>query len=180
VESLLALKTLYILVYRKHPPLTFGTPIKTTQDKEVSGGESKSMKLNENQNGKNGINDPNGRSKRHQSCDPGTADGTGAMPIKLMRSEYSFGHGDSGGIIIKSCDLHSSESFDDVLGRLTGDVMMNHEVQALCLVELLLSLKHDGLSGEFFLHLMKELTNIVSNEQGTNGRCIACWFVHLY
>ncbi|XP_031563618.1 transport and Golgi organization protein 6 homolog [Actinia tenebrosa] len=172
IEPTLALKTLYILVYHELPPHSFSDE---HDEGGVSGNDSKRMsekkiptakvsnKCTGEQDDKRKHSEPLESESHNSDMSSGTD-----IPIELMRNEYTFCYGDSGGIIIKSCDLQSSASFDDVLGRLTGDMVMNYEVQALCLVELLVNLNNDKLSGDFFLHLMKELTNIVSQEEGSS------------
>ena len=86
------------------------------------------------------------------------------VPIKLMNTNYTFGHGDSGGVIISFTADGIPGCSDDVLGRLTGDMSKEYEIQALCLVELLSGVKRDGLAGDFFLHLMQELTDLIAED----------------
>ncbi|KAK3742163.1 hypothetical protein QZH41_020476 [Actinostola sp. cb2023] len=173
IDSSLALKTLYILAYRQLPPKNFGEattekpgssqpPQEVCQRKDNQATKNTSLTISEKSTSeKTSISDSREPIRSHDACCHDNP-----MPVKLMRCEYSYCHGDSGGILIKS-GATWVESFDDVMQRLTGDDVMMHEVRATCLVELLVGMKKDGLSGEFFLHLMKELTRIVSNGDET-------------
>ena len=76
-----------------------------------------------------------------------------------------FAHTDNGGVIIRYQNVNADESgnADDILRDLQGADLSNSEVRALCIVELLNGLKKDDVGGDFFIYLMQELTNIISD-----------------
>lgn len=85
--------------------------------------------------------------------------------IPLMIASFVFGHGDNGGVIIRyqSDDADELENADGILRGLRGDGLSDSEVRALCIVELLSDLKKENVAGDFFIYLMQELTNIISD-----------------
>ena len=84
--------------------------------------------------------------------------------VPLMCENFVFAHGDDGGVIIRCQNDNADEhgNVDDILRDLQGADLSNSEVRALCIVELLDGLKKDDVGGDFFIYLMKELTNIIS------------------
>ena len=87
------------------------------------------------------------------------------IPINLMSDNFAFAHGDGGGVIIKrqSNDADHNSSADGILKDLQGDGMSDSELRALCIVDLLSNLKKDNVAGDFFISLVQELTNLISN-----------------
>ena len=85
--------------------------------------------------------------------------------IPLMIDSFVFAHGDDGGVIIRYQNDNADEhgNVDDILRDLQGADLSSSEVRALCIVELLDGLKKDDVSGDFFIYLMQELTNIISD-----------------
>ena len=85
--------------------------------------------------------------------------------IPLMIDNFVFAHGDDGGVIIRHQNDNADEhgNVDDILRDLQGADLSSSEVRALCIVELLDGLKKDDVSGDFFIYLMQELTNIISD-----------------
>ena len=85
--------------------------------------------------------------------------------VPLMIVNFVFAHGDNGGVIIRYQNGNADEcgNVDDILTDLQGADLSNSEVRALCVVELLNGLKKDDVGGDFFIHLMQELTNIISD-----------------
>ena len=85
--------------------------------------------------------------------------------IPLMIDNFVFAHGDDGGVIIRYQNDNADErgNVDDILRDLQGTDLSSSEVRALCIVELLDGLKKDDVSGDFFIYLMQELTNIISD-----------------
>ena len=93
--------------------------------------------------------------------------------VNFMSDNFVFGYGDNGGVIIKG-QSNDSECVgpDNVLRNLRGDGLSDSEVRALCIVELLRGLKKDSLAGDFFIYLMQELTNLISDfseDMGSEG-----------
>jgi len=85
--------------------------------------------------------------------------------VPLMVDKFEFAHGDDGGVIIRCQNDNAVEygNVGDILRDLQGADMSNSEVRALCIVELLDGLKKDNVGGDFFIYLMQELTNIISD-----------------
>ena len=85
--------------------------------------------------------------------------------VPLMFDNVVFAHGDNGGVIIRyqNDDVDECGNVDDILRDLQGADLSNSEVRALCIVELLNGLKKDDVGGDFFIYLMQELTNIISD-----------------
>lgn len=85
--------------------------------------------------------------------------------VPLMIDNFVFAHGDNGGVIIRYQNDNADEcgNVDDILRDLQGADLSNSEVRALCIVELLNGLKKDDVGGDFFICLMQELTNIISD-----------------
>ena len=85
--------------------------------------------------------------------------------VRLMIDNFVFVHGDNGGVMIRYQNDNADEhvNVDDILRDLQGADLSSSEVQALCIVELLDGLKKDDVSGDFFIYLMQELTNIISD-----------------
>lgn len=90
------------------------------------------------------------------------------ISVNLMADHFVFAHGDNGGVIIKYKSNNGDESrtADGLLNSLQGDELSNSELRALCIVELLSGLKKDSLPGDFFLHLVQELTTLIANFSG--------------
>lgn len=91
--------------------------------------------------------------------------GDKGIQISLMSDDFFFANGDNGGVVIKVVDDNAEDSLgqDDVLRIMQGDGLKDSEVRALCIVELLSGLMKDNVSGHFFIHLMQELTNVISD-----------------
>ena len=94
-----------------------------------------------------------------------------------MKDHFIFAHGDEGGVVIKLANntadggLEGAEFFRNIQGKTLKD----SKVRAVCVVELLSALKKDDIAGQFFLHLMQELTNIISDfsdDMGLEGKYI--------
>lgn len=86
--------------------------------------------------------------------------------LPLMFDNVVFAHGDNGGVIIRYQNDNADEpagNVDDILRDLQGADLSNSEVRALWIVELLTGLKKDDVGGDFFIYLMQELTNIISD-----------------
>ena len=85
--------------------------------------------------------------------------------LPLMFDNVVFAHGDNGGVIVRYQNDNADEpgNVDDILRDLQGADLSNSEVRALCIVELLTGLKKDDVGGDFFIFLMQELTNIISD-----------------
>lgn len=85
--------------------------------------------------------------------------------VPLMIDNFVFVHGDNGGVMIRYQNDNADEhvNVDDILRDLQGADLSSSEVRALCIVELLDGLKKDDVSGDFFIYLMQELTNIISD-----------------
>ena len=85
--------------------------------------------------------------------------------VRLMIDNFVFVHGDNGGVMIRYQNDNADEhvNVDDILRDLQGADLSSSEVRALCIVELLDGLKKDDVSGDFFIYLMQELTNIISD-----------------
>ena len=85
--------------------------------------------------------------------------------LPLMFDNVVFAHGDNGGVIVRYQNDNADEpgNVDDILRDLQGADLSNSEVRALCIVELLTGLKKDDVGGDFFIYLMQELTNIISD-----------------
>ncbi|XP_078383567.1 transport and Golgi organization protein 6 homolog [Oculina patagonica] len=85
--------------------------------------------------------------------------------VPLMIENFVFAHGDNGGvtIIYQNDDADEFGNADGILRDLQGADLSNSEVRALCIVELLNGLKKDDVAGDFFICLMQELTNIISD-----------------
>ncbi|XP_048590647.1 transport and Golgi organization protein 6 homolog [Nematostella vectensis] len=168
-NSRVALKTLYTLAFKEHPQEDFGNTLTTTESnsKTQTRGKNKKESVQE-QESKNAITVSNATVTGTKELDTTNECLEDFNSVKLMSGYYSFGHGDSGGVIIKCKAVDVNESADDLLGSLSNS-MQEYEVQALCLVELLMETKAEKLAGEFFLHLMKELTDIVTSEQEQIG-----------
>ena len=85
--------------------------------------------------------------------------------VHLMIDNFVFVHGDNGGVMIRYQNDNADEhvNVDDILRDLQGADLSSSEVRALCIVELLDGLKKDDVSGDFFIYLMQELTNIISD-----------------
>ena len=85
--------------------------------------------------------------------------------VPLMVDNFVFAHGDDGGAVIRYQNDNADEggNVDDILRDLQGADLSSSEVRALCIVELLDGLKKDDVSGDFFIYLMQELTNIISD-----------------
>ena len=111
--------------------------------------------------------------------------------VPLMCSNFVFAHGDDGGVIIRRQNDNADEhgNVDDLLRDLQGADLSNSEVRALCIVELLDGLKKDDVGGDFFIYLMQELTNIISdfsddmnntNSGGTVSATLMLIFFHIH
>ena len=89
----------------------------------------------------------------------------GDVQISVMSDNFMFAHGDAGGVIIKVQNDNVSEcdDVDGALRNLRGDGLSDSEGQALCIVELLSDIKKDNVAGDFFIYLMQELTNLISD-----------------
>lgn len=85
--------------------------------------------------------------------------------VRIMIDNFVFVHGDNGGVMIRYQNDNADEhvNVDDILRDLQGADLSSSEVRALCIVELLDGLKKDDVSGDFFIYLMQELTNIISD-----------------
>ena len=85
--------------------------------------------------------------------------------VPLTIDNFVFAHGDDGGVMIRYQNDNADEhvNVDDILRDLQGADLSSSEVRALCIVELLDGLKKDDVSGDFFIYLMQELTNIISD-----------------
>ena len=85
--------------------------------------------------------------------------------VPLMFDNFVLAHGDDGGVIIRCQNDNAVEhgNVDDILRNLQGADLSDSEVRALCIVELLDGLKKDDVGGDFFIYLMQELTNIISD-----------------
>ena len=115
--------------------------------------------------------------RQHPSCEFGISGSSedaieqqNYTEIKLVSEDFEFTNGDTGGVVIvsrASGRRRASLGNEDVLGCLRGGGVIGHEVRALCLVELLMPLKMQGVAGEFFLHLMQELTDLISGSDET-------------
>lgn len=82
-----------------------------------------------------------------------------------MIENFVFAHGDNGGVVIRYQNAAADEcgNADGILRDLQGADLSNSEVRALCIVDLLSGLKKDDVAGDFFICLMQELTNIISD-----------------
>ena len=111
--------------------------------------------------------------------------------VPLMCENFVFAHGDDGGVIIRCQNDNADEhgNVDDILRDLQGADLSNSEVRALCIVELLDGLKKDDVGGDFFIYLMQELTNIISdfsddmnntNSGGTVSATLMLIFFHMH
>lgn len=87
----------------------------------------------------------------------------GNVRISVMSDNFMFAHGDAGGVIIKVQNDNVSGDVDGALRNLLGDGLSDSEGQALCMVELLSDIKKDNVAGDFFIYLMQELTNLISD-----------------
>ena len=85
--------------------------------------------------------------------------------VPFMFDNFVFAHGDDGGVIIRCQNDNAVEhgNVDDIFRNLQGADLSDSEVRALCIVELLDGLKKDDVGGDFFIYLMQELTNIISD-----------------
>lgn len=85
--------------------------------------------------------------------------------VLLMIDNLVFAHGDDGGVMVRYRNDNADEhgNVDEILRDLQGADLSSSEVRALCIVELLDGLKKDDVSGDFFIYLMQELTNIISD-----------------
>lgn len=101
------------------------------------------------------------------SANTSTDDGeqTGNVCINLMSNNFVFAYGDDGGVVIKvqNDDIAEGDADDGILSNLRRDGLSASEVRALCVVELLSDLKKDSVAGDFFIYLMQELTNVISD-----------------
>ena len=102
-----------------------------------------------------------------------------------MIENFVFAHGDNGGVIIRCQNDDESGNADSILRDLQGADLSNSEVRALCVVELLNGLKKDDVAGDFFICLMQELTDIISDfsddmSSGGNGACCFSGNILLY
>ena len=82
-----------------------------------------------------------------------------------MNDNFVFAHGDNGGVMIRYQNDDADEQYDgdSILRDLQGDDLSGSEMRALCIVELLSDLKKDVIAGDFFIYLIHELTNIISD-----------------
>jgi len=107
--------------------------------------------------------------------------------VPLMFDNFVFAHGDDGGVIIRCQNDNAVDHgyVDDILRDLQGADLSNSEVRALCIVELLGGLKKDNVGGDFFVYLMQELTNVISddmnntNSGGTMSATLMLMFFHI-
>ena len=111
--------------------------------------------------------------------------------VPLVVDNFVFAHGDVGGVIIRYQNDNADElgNVDDILRDLQGVDLSSSEVRALCIMELLDGLKKDDVSGDFFIYLMQELTNIISdfsddlditNFGGTVSATLMLIFFHMH
>lgn len=110
--------------------------------------------------------------------------------VPLMFDKFVFAHGDDGGVIIRCQNDNAVDHgyVDDISRDLQGADLSNSEVRALCIVELLGGLKKDDVGGDFFIYLMQELTNVISdfsddmnntNSGGTMSATLMLMFFHI-
>lgn len=87
------------------------------------------------------------------------------VQLNLMKDHFIFAHGDDGGVVIKLANDNAEEGLEgaEFLRNIQGNTLKDSEVRAVCVVELLSLLKKDDIAGHFFIHLMQELKNIISD-----------------
>ncbi|XP_067047610.1 transport and Golgi organization protein 6 homolog isoform X1 [Acropora muricata] len=87
------------------------------------------------------------------------------IQLNHMKDHFIFAHGDEGGVVIKLANNTADEGLEgaEFLRNIQGNTLKDSKVRAVCVVELLSVLKKDDVAGQFFLHLMQELTNIISD-----------------
>ena len=99
------------------------------------------------------------------------------IQLNHMKDHFIFAHGDEGGVVIKLANNTADESLEgaEFLRNIQGNTLKDSKVRAVCVVELLSVLKKDDIAGQFFIHLMQELTNIISDfsdDMGLEGKYI--------
>lgn len=87
------------------------------------------------------------------------------VQLNLMKDHFTFAHGDDGGVFIKLANDNAEEGLEgaEFLRNIQGNTLKDSEVRAVCVVELLSVLKKDDIAGHFFIHLMQELKNVISD-----------------
>ncbi|KAK2560130.1 Transport and Golgi organization protein 6-like protein [Acropora cervicornis] len=87
------------------------------------------------------------------------------IQLNPMKDHFIFAHGDEGGVVIKLANNTANEGLEgaEFFRNIQGNTLKDSKVRAVCVVELLSVLKKDDIAGQFFIHLMQELTNIISD-----------------
>lgn len=79
----------------------------------------------------------------------------------LMRKDRTFVYGENGGVILIEINPVNEETVDDIYEELLGKGEKCIEMRALCLVEILQTLRNDVIPGNFFLFLLQQVQEII-------------------
>ena len=78
-----------------------------------------------------------------------------------MAKQCSFGFGESGGVILQKVTPSDTNRNANCFGEIFGKQDERYETRALCLVEVLQSLRRDEIPGNFFLYLLQQTQEII-------------------
>ena len=81
--------------------------------------------------------------------------------IALMAKGCIFGYGEGGGVVLQRDHPSKTEKSGNPFGEMFGKTHEGYETRALCLVEVLQSLRKDEIPGNFFLYLLQQVQEMV-------------------
>ena len=81
--------------------------------------------------------------------------------ITLMARGCIFGYGEGGGVILQRDHPSKTEKSGNPFGEMFGKAYEGYETRALCLVEVLQSLRKDEIPGNFFLYLLQQVQEMI-------------------